>query len=79
MARARAGYDSQPESRVKQVRPARRIDYQIAASDAMKPHGEGEWFARLECGHWILRLRRPRVDSVIVCWSCARMLSRGTR
>jgi hypothetical protein len=65
MARARAGYTSQPEQAIAEVRPATRVIY------TTRPQGQGEWAARLFCGHWILRLRRPKVGSIVVCWECA--------
>jgi hypothetical protein len=74
MARARDGFLSQPECQITSVRPARRADYLIAREQ--RHRGQGEWFARLVCGHWVLRLRRPKVGSRVVCWSCAKLLER---
>lgn len=71
MARARDGFSSQPESTVMQVRPAVLADSLHARKVRPSAYGAGEWCGVLNCGHRILRHRRPKVGQVVVCWACA--------
>lgn len=71
MAKSREGFYTQPEQAVMEVRPATRRDYLGTRGHTPTVYGAGEHYGRLHCGHGILRLRRPKVGSCIVCWACA--------
>lgn len=72
MARARLGVYSQPEEDVVSVHPASRSDHLRSQGTAPGVDGFGPWYGHLRCGHGILRLRRPKVGQIVVCWVCAK-------
>ncbi len=72
MARARPGIYRQPEEAVVVARPATRKDYERSKGLGAPVDGQGEWYGHLRCGHGILRYRRPKVGSLVVCWPCAK-------